>query len=164
MQIVSSLLKLFAVRTISEFLIALLLCILILGLAYWLLYLLYRLIFGERFANILDVIIPPLDEIAAMDYAYGCPLNGYQCTPTRIRKINLQGKGIYNNMYFSKYELTDKDDIIRYSGLYDGWTGVKAGSYVTFDNGQDWLIATTNIDELPSNCAAIKKQALESHL
>ena len=117
-----------------------------------------KMIIGRERFQIIDLVVPPLEKISTEEYAYGCHINGYRCQPEMIFIIRLQGKGSQNYMRYVKYKLIDKDNVTRYSGLYDNLDGLKVGEYVTFDNGSDYIINSLDTDnDQPADCPAIRK-------
>ena len=108
--------------------------------------------------TIIDLIVPPLQKLSTDEYAYGCPINGYKCSPTMIYMVKLQGKAPQDYMRYVKYKMIDQYNVTRYSGLYKNLEGLSVGSYVTFDNGQDFVITSLDtMNDQPEDCPAIRK-------
>lgn len=117
--------------------------------------------FMEYF-TVIDLVVPPLKQISCDEYAYGCPINGYRCTPTMIYICLLQGQTPQENMKYVKYKIIDKDNVVHYSGLYKNIEGLKIGSYVVMDNGQEFYITSLDTDnDQPADCPAIRKDPAE---
>ena len=106
---------------------------------------LLSMIFRREGFTIIDLVVPPLEKISTDEYAWGCPINGYKCQPTMIYMVKLQGQSPQDYMKYVKYKLIDKDNVVRYSGLYNKLEGLKVGSYVIFDNGQEYIISSLDI-------------------
>ena len=112
--------------------------------------------------QIIDLVVPPLEKISTEEYGYGCHINGYRCQPEMIYIIRLEGQGAQHYMKYVKYKLIDKDNVTRYSGLYNNLSGLKVGEYVTFDNGSDYIINSLDPEnDQPADCPAIRKDPAE---
>jgi len=152
-----TIIKLLTVKSLAQRMINILILSSILGGLSLFIFIIIKMIRGENF-TIIDLVVPPLRKVSTNEYAYGCPINGYKCQPTMIYIVRLQGQGAQDYMKYVKYKLIDKDNVVRYSGLYKKLEGLKVGSYVTFDNGQEFIISSldTNNDQ-PEDCPAIRK-------
>ena len=111
--------------------------------------------------QVIDLIVPPLDEVSCVEYAYGCRINGYRVEPLMVYKCLLQGKDNKEDIKYLKYKIIDTDNVTRYSGLYNNLEGVKVGEYITFDNGQEYIVSTLDVVSLPKACATIRMKQLK---
>ena len=160
--IFKTIIKLLTVKSLTQRIINLILISLILGGSSMMLYMIIKMIMGEKF-TIIDLVVPPLENLGCNEYAYGCPINGYRCTPTMIYKCLLQGKAPQDYMKYLKYKIIDKDNVVRYSGLYKNLDGLKLGSYVTFDNGQEYVITSLDPEnDEPADCPAIRRNPADN--
>ena len=158
----TKLIKLLTVGSLLQRLIKLIVLLLTVGGSIILLIMLIRMIRGEGF-TIIDLITPPLEHLGCEEYAYGCPINGYRCTPTMIYKCLLRGVAPQDYMKYVKYKIIDSQNVVRYSGLYKNIDGLKLGSYVTFDNGQEYVINSLDVEnDQPQDCPAIRKDPAET--
>jgi len=108
--------------------------------------------------KLIELVTPPLEKIKTEEHGYGCRINGYRCEPIMIYKIELQGKGIFNYMKYLKYKMIDNENIVRYTGLYRGLEGVPVGSYLTFDNGQEYVITTLDTISPTKDCPTVRRK------
>ena len=111
--------------------------------------------------QIIDLIVPPLEQVSCDEYAYGCRINGYRVDPVMIYKCSLQGKDNKEDKKYLKYKIIDSNNVVRYSGLYNDLEGVKKGEYITFENGQEYIISTLDIVSQPQACATIRHRSLK---
>lgn len=153
--VLKTLMKLIAVKTIAGLAIRLIIA----GGIGYVVYSIFRMLRKEDY-TIMELAVPPLDKLETNEYAYGCPINGYRCEPSMIYKIELQGKGIFKHLKYVKYKLVDSENIVRYSGLYKNLEGVKVGSYVTFDNGQEYIITSLDTVNVPTDCPTVRRDKL----
>ena len=104
--------------------------------------LLLSMMFRREGFTILDLVIPPLEKVSTEEYAYACPINGYKCQPQMIYMVKMQGQSPKEHMRYIKYKLIDRDNVVRYSGLYKTDEGLKVGSYLTFDNDRSGIFSS----------------------
>jgi hypothetical protein len=110
--------------------------------------------------TIVNMLIPPLKQNSIIKYAYACPINGYRCKPRIVHKIELSGQGKFSNMKFQKYKIVDVENVVRYSGLYKS-NDLPIGSYVVFDNGQEYIITSFDIEKEPEDCPPNRRELKE---
>ncbi len=114
----------------------------------------------EQF-EVIDLIVPPLEQTSCVEYGYGCRINGVSIEPLMIYKCSLQGKGNNSYIKYLKYKIIDKDNLIHYTGLYNNLEGIKKGQYITFDNGQEYIVSTLDVLSVPSQCAPYRVNHLK---
>jgi len=125
-----------------------------------LLMMIYKRIMGEGF-QVIDLIVPPLEQVSCVEHAYGCRINGYRVEPMLVYKCLYQGKDNKEDIKYLKYKIVDSDNVTRYTGLYNNLEGVKVGEYITFDNGQEYVIGSLDIESEPKACATIRMRQLK---
>ena len=92
--------------------------------------------------EVIDLIVPPLEQISCIEHGYGCKINGVSIEPLMIYKCSLQGKDNKSDIKYLKYKIIDNDNVTRYSGLYKNLEGVGQGEYIIFDNGQEYIVSS----------------------
>lgn len=107
------------------------------------------------------LLIPPLEEKDEEHYGYACPINGYNCEPTKLYKVNYVGKYQFRDIELCRYKMVDKEGIERYSGLYGVNSKLRIGSYVIFNNGQEYVVTSTNPYKIPSDCPTKRRKDLK---
>ena len=112
--------------------------------------------------QIIDLIVPPLEQISCDEHGYGCRINGVNIEPMMIYKCLLQGKDNKSDTKYLKYKIIDKDNVVRYSGLYNKLEGVKKGEYITFDNGQEYIVSSLDTVSVPQHCAPNRLRQLKN--
>ena len=103
-----------------------------------------------------DMLIPPLAQTGSAEYGYVCPVNGYRCKPRLVYKIDLEGQGDFAYQKYQKYKIVDEENIVRYSGLYQA-AALPVGSYIIFDNGQEYLLTTLDTGIDPPDCPPVRR-------
>jgi len=111
--------------------------------------------------QVIDLIVPPLEQISCDEHGYGCRINGISIEPLMIYKCSLQGKDNKSDTKYLKYKIIDKDNVTRYSGLYKNLEGVKQGEYITFDNGQEYIVSSLDTVSAPKQCAPNRLRQLK---
>ena len=111
--------------------------------------------------KLIDLVTPPLEIIKSEEFGYCCPINGYKCEPSMIYKIYMQGKEVFKHMKYVKYKLIDSQNVVRYSGLYKDLDELQIGSYIIFDNGQEYIVTTLDVNSVPSDCPTIRRKSFK---
>ena len=112
--------------------------------------------------QVIDLIVPPLEQTSCDEYAYGCRINGYRIDPLMIYKCSLQGKDNKSDKKYLKYKIIDTDNVVRYTGLYNNLEGVKLGEYLTFENGQEYIVSSLDVVSQPQPCKTIRMKELKN--
>ena len=111
--------------------------------------------------QVIDLIVPPLEQTSCDEYGYGCRINGVNIEPLMIYKCSLQGKDNKSDIKYLKYKIIDKNNVTRYSGLYNSLEGVKQGEYITFENGQEYIVSSLDTVSAPKQCAPNRLRQLK---
>lgn len=110
----------------------------------------------EEFKSV-ELIVPSLELVGCEEFCWGCKINGYNIEPLMIYKCLLQGKENKDIQYI-KYKIVDTDNVVRYSGLYKEIEGLQVGEYITFDNGQEFIITSLDVMNIPEGCPTIRQK------
>ena len=109
----------------------------------------------EEFKSV-QLIVPHLDFVGCDEYAWGCRINGVNIEPLMIYKCLLESKD--KNIQYIKYKIIDIDNVTRYSGLFKEIEGLQVGDYITFDNGQELIITSLDVNNMPDGCPTIRQK------
>ena len=120
----------------------------------------YKLATREDF-QVIDLVVPPLEQKSCEEYAYGCKVNAYKCEPFTIYQCVLQGIGEHSDVYYLKYKMIDEENVVHYTGLYNNLDGLRVGMYVIFDNGQEYVITSLDMESQPEDCPTVRHRSLK---